>query len=497
MIRAPGGRIGAHDRPPGRHRSTCGEPSGEVGTDLIPPDLGVHEHTIEVEDDRDDPGHVGFGGGNCGIGGGPRRVGASSALSERPVRSMAANTAWANSPTSSALSSWPRSSTPSSWKFRSRCPPWISTASSPIWRAVPAHELAGRAGTLAGDVDADVDQQDARRRHHEDQVADRRVVAPDHPALGICWGAEQVECRADDDDDLGRHRVLPRRGVAPLAQPHRRPPTACPDRPARTEPEASTARSRRRHGVRPRPARTHRDRPLPYDGRVDVTFIPSVAALSGIGIVGGLSLLGRGMRGHGTADRITDTSTSVIASIAAGEVRVTGVIEAAEVTLVSLLQSVACVYYRAVVDVDRDSMTSEGGLVEERAVGFRVRDDSGTLRIFPRDARIDAPGTLEGSRGYLRRRAGRSGHPLGRRVPVRRAPTRPPRSPISSGSTTRPGWPAARRSSRVGRDASTTRPDWSRETWSRSWAQALPFSDLGDPTGADLGLGSGGLAGRS
>ena len=46
---------------------------------------------------------------------------------------------------------------------------------------------------------------------------------------------------------------------------------------------------------------------------------------------------------------IGDTSTSLVASIAAGEVRLSGVIEAAEVSLVSPLQSRPCVYYRATV----------------------------------------------------------------------------------------------------------------------------------------------------
>ena len=42
---------------------------GEAEPDLVPPDLGVHEHPVEVEDDRVDAGHVGLGGGSCGIGG--------------------------------------------------------------------------------------------------------------------------------------------------------------------------------------------------------------------------------------------------------------------------------------------------------------------------------------------------------------------------------------------------------------------------------------------
>ncbi len=224
-----------------------------------------------------------------------------------------------------------------------------------------------------------------------------------------------------------------------------------------------------------------------------MTFIPSVAAVSGVGIVGGLALLGRGMRGHGLASRIADTSTSAIASIAAGEVRVSGVVEAAEVTLVSRLQSVPCVYYRAVVDEDGDGTTGRGRLVEERAVGFRVRDDTGELRVFPRDARIEAPERWQDRSSLLGEQpaglalrteaAFRSAEPDTAaqiedllRVHVREA----------SGD----GWSGATSgASRSYREARLEPGDVVTIV-----GQALPFGDLGDPTGADLGLGTGGLA---
>src|SRR5664279_4612555 len=111
-------------------------------------------------------------------------------------------------------------------------------------------------------------------------------------------------------------------------------------------------------------------------------------------------MLVRGMGGYGTATRIGDTATSTITSLAAGEVRLSGVVEAAEVTLVSLLQSTTCVHYKATVETsERSSM--EGDLSEERAVGFRVRDASGTIRIFPRGARIDSPLRFDDHTGTL------------------------------------------------------------------------------------------------
>ena len=247
--------------------------------------------------------------------------------------------------------------------------------------------------------------------------------------------------------------------------------------------------------ARCRPRGPQQVRALPYDASVDVTFIPSVAAVSGIGIAGGLALLGRGMRGHGIATRIADTSTSAIASIAAGEVRVSGVVEAAEVTLVSRLQSVPCVYYRAVVDDDGDGTTRRGGLVEERSVGFRVRDDSGELRVFPRDARIEAPERWRDRSGVLGEQpsglalrtdgAFRSAEPDTAaqiedllRVHVRQA--------------TADGWSdAASGASRSYREARLEPGDVVTIV-----GQALPFGDLGDPTGADLGLGTGRARGR-
>ena len=66
---------------------------------------------------------------------------------------------------------------------------------------------------------------------------------------------------------------------------------------------------------------------------------PQLATLFVGAIIAGLWLLVRGMGGYRTAARISDTGTSRIATLAAGEVRVSGRIEPAEVLLVSALQS--------------------------------------------------------------------------------------------------------------------------------------------------------------
>ena len=116
-----------------------------------------------------------------------------------------------------------------------------------------------------------------------------------------------------------------------------------------------------------------------------------ISALAAAGVVGGLALVVRGMAGYRSALRFGDTSTSTISSAAAGEVRISGVIETAELTLVSMLQSAVCVYYLASVGNAGDASFPDSIYTEERSIGFRVRDSTGSLRVFPRSARIDAP----------------------------------------------------------------------------------------------------------
>jgi hypothetical protein len=125
---------------------------------------------------------------------------------------------------------------------------------------------------------------------------------------------------------------------------------------------------------------------------------PTLAVLAGAGIVAGLVLLARGFDGYRAARRIGGTSTSRISALAVGEVVVSGAAEAVELTLVSPLQSAACLYYRATV---RESGDGNGRdlFAEERAVGFRVRDASGTVRVFPRGARFDVPDRFDESSG--------------------------------------------------------------------------------------------------
>ena len=101
----------------------------------------------------------------------------------------------------------------------------------------------------------------------------------------------------------------------------------------------------------------------------------------------GLWLLARGFIAYRDEARVGDVATSRIVSLAAGEVRLSGIVEAAEMTLVSPLQSVPCVYYRARIREER-SDANDDLMNEENAISFRVRDASGAIRVVPR-GRVD------------------------------------------------------------------------------------------------------------
>ena len=122
-------------------------------------------------------------------------------------------------------------------------------------------------------------------------------------------------------------------------------------------------------------------------------------ALAASGLIAGLFLLVRGMPRYGAASRIGDTAASRISSLAVGEALVSGMVVPAEVTLVSALQSAPCVFYRSRIDTDDDGISSSYD--DERAVGFRIRDATGELRVFPRGARFDVPDRFDERDGSL------------------------------------------------------------------------------------------------
>ena len=213
-----------------------------------------------------------------------------------------------------------------------------------------------------------------------------------------------------------------------------------------------------------------------------------IAATAG-GLVGGLLLLARGLAAYRATTVVADTSTSPIESIAAGEVRVSGLVEPAEMTLVSLLQSTACVYYKSVIEAvnERDSM--QAPVREERSIGFQVRDQTGTLRVFPRDARFDVPVRFDATNGLF------GGEPMGLSIRTG-ASTRMSEldraTAVADLLTVKGGGDepeslllADRRGRQHYREARLEVGD--RVT---IIGRALPFGDLDDPTEADAGSGA-------
>lgn len=219
---------------------------------------------------------------------------------------------------------------------------------------------------------------------------------------------------------------------------------------------------------------------------MDTTLAWWLTVLSAAGVAAGLFLLGRGLVDYRSTIRLGDTSTSTITGLAAGEVRISGVIEVAEMTLVSLLQSAPCVYYRSTIGPGGEISPVESGFTEERAIGFRVRDETGTIRVFPRAARIDAPVRLDEETGAMG--------------------DEPPGLAIRSGSSTRLA-DADRATAiaellRVHDPETADRPAALRDGERRRQyrerrlepgdpitvvGRALPFSDLDDPAGSDYG----------
>lgn len=158
----------------------------------------------------------------------------------------------------------------------------------------------------------------------------------------------------------------------------------------------------------------------------DASLVLLGASVAGVG--GGLWLLARGLAGYRGATRLDDVPTSRISSMAVGEVRVSGVVETAELALVSPLTSRACVYYRARVR-ESDGRDRRSILDEERAVGFRVRDATGDVRVFPRGASWDVPSSFEDSDDPL------GGSPPG--LSLRRGPSLQPAAPDRAALVTR------------------------------------------------------------
>lgn len=107
----------------------------------------------------------------------------------------------------------------------------------------------------------------------------------------------------------------------------------------------------------------------------------------------GIGLLARGLVAYRRGAVVSSIASSHTNSLAAGEVRLSGTVEALASTLVSPLQSQPCVWYHSRVVQKGDS--NQVLLDEQRAVEFQIRDDSGTARVIPRGARFQLAPTFD------------------------------------------------------------------------------------------------------
>ena len=103
------------------------------------------------------------------------------------------------------------------------------------------------------------------------------------------------------------------------------------------------------------------------------------------GLIGGIVLFVRGLVAYRRDRQISSVATSSLDGIAAGEVRVSGVVEPVNGTLISPLQSEPCVWYRAKVETTGDN--SRVLMAEERSREFRIKNETGEIRVVPRGAR--------------------------------------------------------------------------------------------------------------
>ena len=200
----PGGRVGAHDRGPVGLGPGPAVRGREGVADLVPPDLGVDEDAVEVEDDRavqlsvPSPAAAAWCRPCAVVRRRPSRAaprpparrGHGSAVggreqSQRERRDRVGIVVRAVQDLALDLEA-----------SRRRWPPTISTASSPSWTRLQRTSLPRGARPLPRDVDPDVDLEETGIRRHEHEVADGGIVAPHDPALRIGLGSRASRARA-------------------------------------------------------------------------------------------------------------------------------------------------------------------------------------------------------------------------------------------------------------------------------------------------------------
>jgi hypothetical protein len=130
-----------------------------------------------------------------------------------------------------------------------------------------------------------------------------------------------------------------------------------------------------------------------------VPFQPYLLALGIVGVIGGVIAFLHGLGAYRREAIVASIATSSVDGLAAGEVRLSGTVQALGVTLVSALQSAPCVWYHARVV---DGNQSENVLLDEqRGVEFLLKDDTGIVRVVPRDLHAEVDPVFDASTDLL------------------------------------------------------------------------------------------------
>jgi hypothetical protein len=116
-----------------------------------------------------------------------------------------------------------------------------------------------------------------------------------------------------------------------------------------------------------------------------------------LGFVGGIVLFLRGLSAYRKDRVISAVATSTLDGLAAGEVRVSGVVKAIDQVLMSPLQSRPCVWYHARIETTDDSRRVL--FDEERAMHFGISDAHGHVRVVPTGARWEIGAAFDESTG--------------------------------------------------------------------------------------------------
>ena len=232
------------------------------------------------------------------------------------------------------------------------------------------------------------------------------------------------------------------------------------------------------------PAAARADRALPYDG--GVASVSMLTVLAGCGLVAGLVLLAGGLGAIGRSPVSATSPPRPSAPWRPARSASVASSQPAETTADSLLQSAPCVYYRATIGNGGDRTTPDWATPKSGRSGSACATRRGAFRVFPRDARVDAPVRFSGETdldgdepaGLALRRGGST-----QATEVDRAMAVVALLEVHPPEGTAP-WPGLRdrRGHRTYRETRIEPGDPITLV-----GRVLPFSDLADPEGADVG----------